>query len=507
MRWQALDTARRLDGADAARTRALRQARAVYRVGVVVPAVAVEADEFVRADVDSLARPSYRYREARVRLGLREWGRTQAGLEFSRRDSDARRTAAELAAGLDPWRSDRRNDTWAFDVVSRPRSGFSAEAGVSRRTNEPRGLSTVTASKSDLAHTLLSWAPRERALRAEWRYEIAADAVRTLQQVLVLALDGHGDYDAEGRPVGKDQGLYDKVLRFASEPEEVTSVESSLRFELGGFGMFGRSQPDSTAHAWWRNVSCVQTLGVKEQTRSVQRRDLYLLVPSAFQTGATVFGSFQFRQEWSFLNASTRNALKLILDGQKDLDGRFQDRGVRSRRANATLRYDRNDAAHWSLGGEAGGGARDRSGELDAIVPGRPSSGTLDVVLVRGLGRVAYRLSPAERLGVDLEWTRQHDAISTVQQWLWGITPTASLAPARNVRVFASVGATRVQESKPPGVLPPYFFDAPGTKISATFSGSYRLGQNLNLNLTYSGLRNTDKRTSYDVKAETRALF
>lgn len=506
-RWQGLDTARRVLGTDAGRTRAFRQARGLYRVGVLVPEVAVEADEFVRADIDSFARPSYRYLETRVRLRLREVGRTQAGVEFSRRDTDAQRSRTERDAGLDTWRAERRNDTWALDVVSRPAGGFAAEAGVSRRTNDPRGVSALPASRSDLAHALLSWSPRGRALRTEWRYEIAEEAVRTLQQVLVLAPDGHGDYDAEGRPVGKDQGLYDKVFRFTGEPEEVTAIESSLRFECGGFGTFGASQPDSSARWWRRNLAFTQSAAVKEQTRSDRRRELYLLVPSAYQTGATLFGSFQLRQEWSFLNASTRNALKLILDAQKDLDGRFQERAARARRTNATLRYDRTDTARWSLGGEAGGGSRDRTGELDGVIPGRASSGTLDVRLVRGLGRIAYRLSPAERLGFDVEWTQQRDAVSLVRQTLWALTPAASLAPARNVRVFASIAATRVQEEKSPGALPPFFFDAPGTKVAATFSGSYRLGQNLNLNLTYSGLRNTDKRTTYDVKAETRALF
>jgi len=127
--------------------------------------------------------------------------------------------------------------------------------------------------------------------------------------------------------------------------------------------------------------------------------------------------------------------------------------------------------------------------------------------LVRGLGRIAYRLSPIQRVGVDVEWTAQHDQVSQVRQTLWALTPAATLAPARNLRLFATVGATSVREDKPAGVLPPYFFDPPGTKVAATFTGSYRLGPNLNVNLTYSGLRNTDHRTTYDVKAETRALF
>ena len=66
---------------------------------------------------------------------------------------------------------------------------------------------------------------------------------------------------------------------------------------------------------------------------------------------------------------------------------------------------------------------------------------------------------------------------------------------------------TRVFEDKPAGVLAPFFFDAPGTRTTTSLTGSYRLGQNLNLNLTYSGLRYTDGRSTYDVKAETRAIF
>jgi hypothetical protein len=56
-------------------------------------------------------------------------------------------------------------------------------------------------------------------------------------------------------------------------------------------------------------------------------------------------------------------------------------------------------------------------------------------------------------------------------------------------------------------VLPPYFFEPPGTRLRANVTGSYRLGRNLNFNITYAGVRHTDGRNTYDVKAETRAIF
>jgi hypothetical protein len=352
----------------------------------------------------------------------------------------------------------------------------------------------------------VAWTPR-RSARAEWRYEIGDEAVRTLEQVLVLAPDGRGDYDAEGRPVGKDQGQYDKVFRFGGELERVASVEASLRLELGGFSTLGGAFADSNASWLRRNVSLLQVVGVKEQSRSDARRDLYLLVPSAFQTGATVFGTFTVRQEWGFLNSADRDALKLLLDANKEMDGRFEGEAVRARRAAATLRWDRTSAARWSFGGEGGYGWRDRKGALDAVVPGRPSSGSHDVRFGRVLARTGYRLSPSERVQVDAEYTRQQDALSTTQQQLLSFTPSVTLAPLRNLRLLASASATRVAEEKPPEALPPFFFEAPGTKTSASFTGSYRLGQYLNLNFTYTGLRATDGRTTWDVKAETRAIF
>jgi hypothetical protein len=504
--WQGLDTARPGLGAGAGRSRDLRLATGRFRVGPLLPEVRVESDEFVRADIDSFARPSYRYVDARARLALAEWRRTTAAVEVARRDTDARRTSAERAAGLAEWAPSRRNDTWAIDVMARPTLALTTELGMSRRTNEPRGAEAGAETRSDLARAVVGWSPR-RAARAEWRYEIGDEAVRTLQQVLVLAPDGRGDYDAEGRPVGKDQGLYDKVFRFAGEPERVASIEASLRFDLGGFSTLGGVVADTTASWLRRNVSLLQVVGVKEQTRSDRRRDLYLLVPAAFQTGATVFGTFTLRQEWSFLNAAPRDALKLSLDAQKEVDGRFQGDAVRARRATATLRWDRTGIARWSVGAEGAYGWRDRRGALDAIVPGRPSAGAHDVRFGRALARTAYRLSASDRLQVDVESTVQRDALSTASQRLLALSPSATLAPLRNLRLFANVAATRVQEDKPPDALPPFFFDAPGTKTTGSFTGSYRLSQNLNLNLTYTGVRNTDGRSTWDVKAETRAIF
>ena len=506
VRWQGLDTARPGLGTLAGRSRDLRLASGRYRVGFLVPEVRVERDEFVRADIDSFARPSYRYLDTRARLASREVRRTTVAMEIARRDTDTRRSAAERAAGLAEWTPSRRNDTWALDLLSRPLQALRTELGISRRTNEPRGGEPGAETRSDLARALVGWMP-QRAARAEWRYEIGDEAVRTLQQVLVLAPDGRGDYDAEGRPVGKDQGLYDKVFRYAGEPTRVASIEASLRLELGGFSTLGGAAADTTAGWLRRNVSLLQVVGVKEQTQLDRRRDLYLLVPSAFQTAATVFGNFTARQEWSFLNASPRDALKLLFDVQKEVDGRFQGDAVRARRAAATLRWDRSGTQRWSVGGEGGYGWRDRRGALDAIVPGRPSSGSHDVRFGRALARTAFRLSASERLALDLEGTLQRDALSAATQQLFAVTPSATLAPIRNLRLFANVTATRVREDKPADALPPFFFDAPGTRTSGSFTGSYRLGQNLNLNLTYSGLRNTDGRSTWDVKAETRAIF
>jgi len=504
--WQGLDTTRPGALVDGGRSRDLRVATGRFQVGAFLPELRVESDEFVRADADSFARPSYRYLDTRARLALREVRRTTVALEVSRRDTDARRSRTERDAGQAEWTPQRRNDTWALDVLARPLPSLNTEIGVSRRTNEPRGDRPEVETRSDLARAVVGWLPR-RAARVEWRYEIGDEAVRTLQQVLVLAPDGRGDYDAEGRPVGKDQGLFDKVFRFAGEPTRVGAVETSLRVELGGFGTLGGAMVDSSAGWWRRNVSLLQIVGVKEQTRSDRRRDLYLLVPSAFQTGATVYGTFTVRQEWSLLNAAPRDALKLLLDVQKESDGRFQGDAVRARRASATVRWDHTGARRLSFGGEGAYGWRDRRGALDAIVPGRPSSGSHDVRFGRGLARTALRLSASERLQLDFEGTVQRDALSATNQRLWALVPSATLAPLRNLRLFASLSATRVQEDRPEGALPPFFFDAPGTRTSTSLSGSYRLGQNLNLNLTYTGLRNTDGRSTWDLKAETRAIF
>jgi hypothetical protein len=46
-----------------------------------------------------------------------------------------------------------------------------------------------------------------------------------------------------------------------------------------------------------------------------------------------------------------------------------------------------------------------------------------------------------------------------------------------------------------------------GNEDDGVVPRSYRLGQYLNFNLNYSGVRGTDGRFFYDVKAETRAIF
>ncbi len=144
---------------------------------------------------------------------------------------------------------------------------------------------------------------------------------------------------------------------------------------------------------------------------------------------------------------------------------------------------------------------------MDAFVPGRPTAGSADTRSVRLQARAAYRVSASERLTFDVEGERQTDGPSSARQHLITLTPGAILAPSKNLRLLGNLALTRVLEDKPEGALAPFFFDAPGTKAVASLTGSYRLGSNLHLQLSYSGLRNTDGRSTYDVKAETRAIF
>ena len=506
-RAQVLDSERPVLGPDAGRQRDFLRAGGRYRLGRLLPELRLERDEFVRADADSLARASYRYLDLVARLGVFETARTTVTLEAGRRDTDARRSAAERASGLEEWRPSRRNDTYGVDLRVRPTSSLDAELDLSRRTNEPQGEESGAMSRSDLARTLVTWAPRDRAARAEWRYELSDETVRSLQQVFVLAPDGKGDYDAEGRPLGRDLGTHDKVVRFAGEVEPVSQIETSLRFDLGGPAGWGLGLPDTSKSWVRRNLSLTQIVSLKEQSRSDHIGRLALLVPSEFQNGSTVFGSFKARQEWSFLNASTADALRLFLELQNDLDGRLVDNAVHDRQRSGTVRYEHTGVQRWTWGGEAAVALRERSGRLEGAVLGRPSSGTFHVLSARGVVRAGLRPTPSERLGVDLEILRQKDEVSETRQLLLTATPTVTLAPTRNLRLLGTVAATQVFEDKPELALAPYFFDPPGTKTSVSLLGSYRLGRSLQFNVNYSGIRGTDGRFTYDAKAETRAIF
>jgi hypothetical protein len=141
------------------------------------------------------------------------------------------------------------------------------------------------------------------------------------------------------------------------------------------------------------------------------------------------------------------------------------------------------------------------------IVPGRPAASDFDIQQQRLQGALAFRPTPSERLALEAEAVHQEDGRSGVRQRLLALTPAAVLAPLRNLRLLASVTATRVFEDNPSGALPPFLFDAPGTKTTATCTGSYRLARILNLNLSATAVRNTDGRSTYDVKMETRAIF
>jgi len=387
--------------------------------------------------------------------------------------------------------------------LSRPSRSWNTELAWSRRTNQPlRPESSFSETRSDLGRMVLSWKPPRGWTGGEFRYEISDEEARQLETILVLSPDGKGDFDAEGRPVGKDQGEYDKVSRFLGGTVPVRQLTASLRVELG------RSSPssdDSTLGWLKRNLALTQVLSVQEQSRD-QSRDLYLLRPSAFQNANTVFGNFRARQEWSFLNAQDVHSLRLFLDWENVLDARSGGEASESIRREARTSYEHTRSRSLTLGLDVGAAQRRRLGRLDANIPGRPSSDSYNVLQQRLATRATWRVSSNERLLLELEASQQDDRLSGTQQQLLGVNPSLALAPIRNTRLLAGGSVTRVFE-KATGIPPPYFFEPPGTRLRANVTGSYRLGRNLNFNITYSSVRHTDGRFTYDVKAETRAIF
>jgi hypothetical protein len=201
------------------------------------------------------------------------------------------------------------------------------------------------------------------------------------------------------------------------------------------------------------------------------------------------------------------HSLRLFLNLENILDARSGDLAQESTRREARASYEHTRSRMLTLGIDLGASWRERLGSLAASVPGRASSDSYDVQQQRLAGRATLRFSSNERLVLEVDASRQQDALSGTRQQLLGANPSLALAPFRNARILAGGSVTRVFEQLPLGMLPPYFFDAPGTRLRADVTGSYRLGRNLNLNITYSGTRQTDGRSTYDVKAETRAIF
>ena len=278
---------------------------------------------------------------------------------------------------------------------------------------------------------------------------------------------------------------------------------ASVRIELG---RSGSSRADSSQGWLKRNVSVTQVLSVQEQSRD-QSYDLYLLRPSAFQNSNTVFGNFRARQEWSFLNSMAVHSLRLFLNWENILDARSGGEPTESIRREARSSYEHTRSRTLTLGFDLAASQRRRLGRLDATVIGRPSADSYNVLQQRVATRATWRVSSNERLLLEFDASQQEDRFSGTRQQLLGINPSVALAPLRNTRFLAGGSVTRVFEDKPVGVLPPYFFEPPGTRLRANVTGSYRLGRNLNLNITYSSVRHTDGRYTYDVKAETRAIF
>lgn len=408
-------------------------------------------------------------------------GRRGGRLEWSRDVADS------LSASGQRWAfaRDVRRVRW---IDSRQWGNSQLSTDLSwRRTLLPGGLDETTR----LARIQAGYRDDDRGFEADVEYRAGTDQSRVLGRQIVFVGFGEGDYDAEGNPVGVQQGDYNVVFTPSDSLVSSVEVEADLRLAL---------RRDT---AWLGGFESETLLQVRERSRTDDVGGLLRLDPDLLrQSDTTLFGQQRLREDLRLLRRRRGIDLRLVYDSTDVLDQRFTQGPEETRRRQALSRLDVEVAPGWTVGAEASDEIRSRVSTSDL----NPQLRSYDVADRSGAVTLRFRPSPRQRLALELRWTDRDETRQDIQQRLLELRPAVG-TDWWGASWTLDARWVEVTEEAPPDPQRPFFFERPGTGRSAGLRVQWGASGGLSVALRYQVRDEPQRELRHDLGLETRARF
>ncbi len=477
------------------RDRRFLGAEGSYSFWRIVPGIRYETERY-RAFEPAAQDTGRFYQQGSFAIGTRNTGPFRGTVTMSRRDTD------QLSSDGLAWLDARENDEIRFDG-SYTVSGRIVDLFLAHRRTADESAGSL--STNDLARFRYrdTWESVEMA--NDISYRITSGVERRREKTVIYVGENQGDFDSEGRDVGKNRGDYMVLYLPSQELEPLRSVELSWRLSFGGGvrGVRAAAGKEGMMGKIRRNVSCDNFVSVVEKSRTDELFELYTLQPSMLQSnGQTIYGLNRLRSEWNLLGSVKRVNVRFVYTREDEEDNRSQDTPIDRFNGGVNIRIETAPLKKLTLATEGGTSKKSRE------APGT-SEQNYRVESMFAAQRLNYRFGPSARVSIELGAEKRQDEVSRAEQVSYRGTPsfTASVGKGINITAFLRITFTDSKEDQGK----PLFFLEEGWREDWSLIGNYRIMKHISFGLNYTGRREKDflgeVTTIHDLKIESRAYF
>jgi hypothetical protein len=461
----------------------------------IVPGVRYETERY-RAFEPAVQDTGRFYHQGSFAIGTRNTGPFRGIVTMSRRDTD------QLSGDGLAWLDARENDEIRFDG-SYKASGRIVDFSLTHRRTDDE--STGSSSTNDLARFRYRDTWESIGMANDISYRITSGVERRREKTVIYVGENQGDYDSEGREVGKNRGDYMVLYLPSQELEPLRSVELSWRFSFGGGvrGVRAAAGKEGMMGKIRRNVSCDNFVSVVEKSMTNELFKLYTLQPSILQSnGVTVYGMNRLRSEWNLLGSVKRVNVRLVFTREDEEDNRSCDTPIDRFNSGVTVRIETAPLKKLTLTTEGGTSKKSR----EAPGTSEQSYGVKSMFAAQTLN---YRFGPSARISIELGAEKRRDEISSAEQVSYRAAPSFTAAVGKGINITAFIRITFTDSKEDEGK--PLFFLEGGWREDWSLIGNYRIMKHISFGLNYTGRKEKDffgeVTTIHDLKIESRAYF
>ena len=347
----------------------------------------------------------------------------------------------------------------------------------------------------------VAYSPWRRAISMDMRYEVNNTSSARTNRRYVRVGRGRGNLrfdDLEGEYIPDSDGEYIAQYDNVGTFEPVTGVKASFRFQSQMYRKV-KSQTGALG-ALLRNVSSDTYIAVDEQSKSNNRKTLYLLNLNQFQQDSTtVLGSMNLRHDMFLFPKHRRISVRLryqrlsTMNNQLITGGEHRYKAERSVRVRASLTPKTVTELTF---------ARASRRRTDS---GRER---FRIISNNGFVTLSHRPTQPLELFIKLVGGYDKDRLHLLNSSIISIVPRVTYSFRGKGRARLEVDWANVQASRN-AALPFEMVNGRRRGNSGRWHGSldYRIGQNVSMLINYDGRTDPQRSVVHTARAEVRAFF